>query len=64
MQAPQFLLNEIRARDYFSIAATPRYRASRRRRVRAASRQGMILAIGVAVLDGIWLVTFHFDAAG
>ncbi|MGZ8515068.1 MAG: diguanylate cyclase, partial [Candidatus Limnocylindrales bacterium] len=47
-----------------SIAATPRYRASRRRRVRAASRQGMILAIGVAVLDGIWLVTFHFDAAG
>jgi diguanylate cyclase (GGDEF)-like protein len=64
MQAPQFQLNMIRARDYFLIASTPRYRASRRRRVWAASRQGMVLAIGVAVLDCIWLVTFHLEAAG
>ena len=64
MQAPQFQLNEIDARDYLSIASTPRYRASRRRRVRAAARQGMILAIGVAIPNYIWLVAFHLDAGG
>ena len=63
-QARQFYVNEIRVRNFLSIASTPRYRASRRRRVRAASRQSMILAIGVAVLNCIWLVAFHFDAAG
>ena len=64
MQAPRFQLNMIRGRDYFSIASTPRYRAARRPRVRAAAKQGMILAFGAAVLGCIWNVAFHPDAAG
>jgi hypothetical protein len=59
----EFRVIQIRPGDYFAIASTPLYRASRRRRVRAASRQGMILAIGAAVLDCIWPVAFHVDAA-
>ena len=64
MQAPPFQLNMIRGRDYFSIASTSRYRAARRPRVRAAAKQGMILAFGAAVLGCIWNVAFHPEAAG
>ena len=64
LQARWVQLIAMRPGDYFTIASTPRYRASRRRRVRAASRQGMVLAVGVALLDCVWLVAFHVDGAG
>lgn len=62
--ARPFRLNLIRVQDSLAVAATPRYRAARRPRIRAAARRGMILAFGAAVLDCIWHVAFHPEAAG
>ncbi len=48
--------------DYFAIAATPRFRASQRARLRAAARQSVVLVVLTALLDSVWLVPFHLDA--
>lgn len=47
---------------YFEVAASPRYRAARRSRARDAARQGMLLASGLALLNGAWLIALHPDA--
>jgi len=49
--------------DYFAVAMTPRFRASMRRRIRKAARQGMLLVIAAAVLDCAWLVPARPDSA-
>jgi len=54
---------EIEAGDYFRVAATRRFRAAQRGRVRAAIRQGLVLTIAVAALGSVALVSGHGDAA-
>lgn len=48
--------------DYFAVAATPRFRASQRGRLRDSARHGMVLVIGTALFEGVWLSLFHRDA--
>jgi diguanylate cyclase (GGDEF)-like protein len=50
--------------DYFRVAATRRFRASQRRRIRTAVRQGLLLTAAVAILGSLALATVHRDAAG
>jgi diguanylate cyclase (GGDEF)-like protein len=67
-------LGEVRARptalggmrlamDYFAVAATPRFRAGQRSRVRDAAQSGMILVIVTATLNCLWLIPSHPAAA-
>ena len=52
------------ARAYFRVAATPRFRAMRRRSMRQAAKHGMLLVAASGLLDSIWLgTTLHPDAA-
>jgi nitroreductase len=46
-------------REAFAVAATPRYRASQRRRIHDASLHAMILVVAAAGLDCVWLSIFH-----
>jgi diguanylate cyclase (GGDEF)-like protein len=49
-------------RSYFKVAASPRYRATQRRRIQAAARQGMQLTGVVAVVNTVWLIAIHAEA--
>ena len=48
---------------YFKVAASARFRATLRSRVRDAARQGMLLTGAMALLNSLWLVALHVDAA-
>jgi hypothetical protein len=48
--------------DYFVVAGTRRFRAIERRRIRDSARHGMLIVIGAAILDCLWLVPFHPEA--
>ncbi len=47
--------------DYFTVAATARFRARQRARLQDAARQDMILVVLVALFQCLWLVPFHPD---
>jgi predicted signal transduction protein with EAL and GGDEF domain len=51
------------AAEFFTIAASPRFRASQRGRMRDSARQALALAAVVALLDCLWLIPLHPDAA-
>lgn len=53
----------MKAGAYFRVAATRRFRASQRRRVRTGVRQGLLLTMAVAALGSVALVSGHRDAA-
>ncbi len=45
--------------DYFTVAATPKFRAAQRSRVRDSVRSGMVLVVVAAYLDCMWLIPMH-----
>ena len=50
-------------RDAFSVASTRRFRATQRRIIRAAARQGMLLIVAAAIVGPLALVPLHGGAA-
>ena len=61
-RAPTSIRDLARLSDYFAVAATRRFRASERGRLRAAERHGMFMVMGAAVLDCLWLAPLHPDS--
>lgn len=51
-----------RKASVFTVADTKRFRATERGRMREAARHSMLLVVGVAALDTVWLVPYHPDA--
>lgn len=45
--------------DNFTVAATPKFRAAQRSRVRDSSRSGMVLVVVAASLNCLWLIPLH-----
>ncbi len=56
-------LERMRAVDYFSVAGTPRFRVTQRRRLLDSARQGMALVVAAAVLNGVSLFLLHPDSS-
>jgi diguanylate cyclase (GGDEF)-like protein len=52
-----------RAADYLAIAATSRFRATQRDRMRSSAVHGLVLIIASAIVDCLWLVPVHFAQA-
>ena len=52
-----------RGSDYFAVAATARFRATQRARLRDAARTGMLVVVAASLFDCLWLIPFHPDAA-
>ena len=48
--------------DYFAVAATARFRATQRARLRDAARTGMLVVVAASLFDCLWLIPFHPDA--
>ena len=60
---PASSLATLSARDAFSVASTRRFRATQRRIIWAAARQGMLLIVASAIVGSVTLVPLHADAA-
>ena len=52
------------ARDYSTVAASPKFRAQQRSRIRGSARSGMVLVIAAAALNCMWLIPFHPGRVG
>jgi diguanylate cyclase (GGDEF)-like protein len=50
-------------RDYFTVAATPKFKAAQRSRLRDAARAGMVLVVVAACLNCLWLIPLHSTQA-
>jgi diguanylate cyclase (GGDEF)-like protein len=48
-----------RAADFLAVAATPRFRASQRGRMRSSAAHSMVLIILSAIIDCLWLAPVH-----
>ena len=55
-------LESARAADCFSVAGTARFRVTQRRRLLDSARQGMVLVVAAAVLNGVSLFFLHPDS--
>jgi len=50
-----------RGSDYVAVAATARFRAMQRARLRDAARTGMLVVVAASLFDCLWLIPFHPD---
>lgn len=48
--------------DYLAVAATARFRATQRARLRDAARTGMLFVVAASLFDCVWLIPFLPDA--
>ena len=52
------------ARDYSTVAASPKFRAQQRSRIRGSAQSGMVLVIAAAALNCLWLIPLHPGRVG